>query len=168
MFRKLIALALAAGGIAAILKRRSSGDDTYETRPASPQTAATETAEAPAERATTEAAASATADTAETEAIGAPPADGPSDIAEIRGDQPESVALSNPTGPDGDEAVIPDISDDDPLVREAEAAAASDAGSIGGDADTVTAEQPPPEMRPVVEGAGDAQETFESTEDQGR
>jgi hypothetical protein len=56
---------------------------------------------------------------------------------------------------------------DDPLVQEQEAAAAAEAASIGGDADTVTADVEP-EMRPVVEGSGDAEETFESTEDQGR
>jgi NADH-quinone oxidoreductase subunit I len=47
-------------------------------------------------------------------------------------------------------------------------AAAAEAGAIGGDPDTVTVEQPTPEMRPVVEGSGDAPETFETTEDQGR
>jgi hypothetical protein len=52
-------------------------------------------------------------------------------------------------------------------VREQEEAAAADAASIGGAPDTTTADAPP-EMRPVVEGAGDSQETFEATEEQGR
>ncbi len=66
-------------------------------------------------------------------------------------------------------AVMPDVSDDDPLVREAENAAAADAGSIGGNVDqmAIRDESFPtdPEMRPVVEGAGDEnQETFETRE----
>jgi hypothetical protein len=65
------------------------------------------------------------------------------------------------------EAVVPDTSADDPLVREQENAAAAEAGSVGGPADTVTADVTP-EMRPVVEGSGDAEETFEQTEDEGR
>jgi hypothetical protein len=65
------------------------------------------------------------------------------------------------------EAVIPDTSADDPLVRQQEDAAIAEAGSIGGPADTVTADVDP-EMRPVVEGSGDAEETFEATEDEGR
>jgi hypothetical protein len=35
-----------------------------------------------------------------------------------------------------EDVVMPDTSDDDPAVREAEAAAAADAGAIGGDPDT--------------------------------
>lgn len=65
------------------------------------------------------------------------------------------------------DGVVPDTSDDDPLVRREENAAAAQAGSIGGEADTVTGDVEP-EMRPVVEGSGDAEETFEETEDQGR
>jgi hypothetical protein len=65
------------------------------------------------------------------------------------------------------EALVPDVSADDPLVRRQEDAAAAEAGSIGGPADSVTADVDP-EMRPVVEGSGDAEETFEETEDQGR
>jgi len=65
------------------------------------------------------------------------------------------------------EAVTPDTSADDPLVRQQEAAASAEAGEIGGPPDTVTADVDP-EMRPVVEGSGDDEETFEQTEDQGR
>jgi hypothetical protein len=66
-------------------------------------------------------------------------------------------------------AVMPDVSDDDPLVREAENAAAADAGSIGGNVDRLAAQDESfptdPEMRPVVEGAGDENtETFETRE----
>ena len=66
-------------------------------------------------------------------------------------------------------AVMPDVSDDDPLVREAENAAAADAGSIGGNVDQMAIQDESfptdPEMRPVVEGAGDEnEETFETRE----
>jgi hypothetical protein len=80
-------------------------------------------------------------------------------LADLRSDQPSHAS----TG----EGAVPDTSAADPLVREQEAAAAAAAGSIGGQADTVTAEADPA-MRPVVEGSGDAEETFEQTEDQGR
>jgi hypothetical protein len=91
----------------------------------------------------------------------------PTDLAEVRPAQTQDTVETPAIGVDGEESVIPDVSADDPLVREQEAAAAEDAGSIGGDADTVTADVDP-EMRPVVEGSGDAEETFERTEDQGR
>jgi len=65
------------------------------------------------------------------------------------------------------EAIRPDTAADDPVVREQEDAAAAEAGAIGGEADTVTAESDPA-TRPVAEGSGDAEETFESTEDEGR
>ena len=76
-----------------------------------------------------------------------------------RFDQTENA----PTG----EGVVPDTADDDPLVREQEDAAAADAATIGGEPDTVATDVDP-EMRPVVEGSGDAEETFEETEDEGR
>ncbi len=91
----------------------------------------------------------------------------PADLAEVRPDQKQDTVESPAVTADGEEAVMPDTSSDDPLVAEQEDAAAADAGSIGGDPDTVTADVDP-EMRPVVEGSGDTEETFESTEDQGR
>ncbi|MDQ3933648.1 MAG: hypothetical protein M3340_03350 [Actinomycetota bacterium] len=98
-----------------------------------------------------------------------PEATTPEQTAEARPDQPEERAQEPIAGAGDDEqAVIPDTSADDPTVREQEDLAAAEAGAIGGEADTVTAEQPTPEMRPVVEGSGDAQETFETTEEQGR
>ena len=63
--------------------------------------------------------------------------------------------------------VVPDTAADDPLVQEQEDAAAAEAAAIGGEPDTVTADADP-EVRPVVEGSGDAEETFEQTEDEGR
>jgi hypothetical protein len=65
------------------------------------------------------------------------------------------------------ERVQPDTSADDPLVRREERAAEAEAGSVGGPADTTTADVEE-EMRPVYEGSGDAEETFEETEDEGR
>lgn len=70
--------------------------------------------------------------------------------------------------PDG--AVMPDTSDDDPLVRQQEKAAAGDAGSIGGNIDEMAANdesvERDPAARPVAEGSGDEQfETFETRED---
>jgi hypothetical protein len=65
------------------------------------------------------------------------------------------------------DAVVPDTSADDPLVRQQEDAAGAQAAAIGGPADTVTSDVDPA-MRPVVEGSGDAEETFERTEDEGR
>jgi hypothetical protein len=55
-------------------------------------------------------------------------------------------------------SVTPDTSADDPLVRRQEDAAAADADAIAG-----TAEQTA--MRPVFEGSGDDEETFEKRED---
>ena len=60
-------------------------------------------------------------------------------------------------------AVMPDTSAGDPLVENQAAAAAAQAGSIGG---KVESEDEPvavddPAMRPVLEGSGDDEETFE-------
>jgi hypothetical protein len=157
--RKLIVLAL--GGAAAAYALKSRGGQPAPVGPSAsdyapgPESGAEapaveEVAPGPDEARAQE---TATADTVETEAVA------PEGLAEFRSDQPEGA----PTG----EGAIPDTSAEDPLVRQQEAAAAAEAGSIGGPADTVTADVEP-EMRPVVEGSGDAEETFEETEDQGR
>lgn len=137
--RKLILLALVGAAVYAIKSRRSEG------APASYSPTPGASGGAPAAGATAPAAAA-------TEPAG-------DDLAELRSDQLEGA----PTG----DGVVPDTSDDDPLVRQQEAAAAAEAGSLGGPADSVTADVEP-EMRPVVEGSGDAEETFEKTEDEGR
>ena len=130
MFRKLIALALVGGGIAALIKRRRGGDVSYTTPTPQPAT--------------------------------------PTDVAEARPDQPQEKAQEPIAGAgDEEQSVIPDSSADDPLVREQVDAAMEEAAAIGGEAETVTADTDPA-MRPVVEGAGDAPETFETTEEQGR
>jgi hypothetical protein len=86
-----------------------------------------------------------------------------------RGERPAAAHADGAATADTVEsdAVMPDTSADDPLVRQQEDAAAAQAGGIGGPADTVTADVDP-EMRPVVEGSGDSEETFEATEDEGR
>ena len=155
MFRKLSLLALLGGATAFLLKKRSGGGQGSPM----PSTSATQPADTQVNEQQAHEAAGGS---------GPAPEQDSEDLAEVRSGQTEDTVESPAVGVGDDEqAVIPDISADDPLVREQEAAAAADAGSIGGDADTVTAETPE-EMRPVVEGAGDAPETFETTEEQGR
>ena len=78
---------------------------------------------------------------------------------------PEEAAVADTVESD---AVVPDTSADDPLVRQEERAAGADAATIGGGPDPVT-EDVDPEMRPVIEGSGDDEETFEEEiEDEGR
>ena len=150
MLRKLIALALVGAGIAAVVIKRRGGGGSAPTSASEQETPATGYApQADAPQAAEE---KSTAD----------------DLAEVRSGQTEATIEAPIAGAGGDEqAVIPDVSDDDPLVREAEAGAAAAAGSIGGEADSVTADVDP-EMRPVYEGSGSEPETFETTEEQGR
>ena len=61
----------------------------------------------------------------------APPA-GEGRPSTLEGDAAESVPKAGVEGV-GENAVIPDTATDDPAVREAEAAAAAEAGAIGGD-----------------------------------
>ena len=76
-------------------------------------------------------------------------------------------ASAPPTGV-GD-AVVPDTSAEDPLVRNEEKLAAAEASEVGGGEPEPLPPDVEPELRPVVEGAGDAEETFEQEiEDQGR
>ena len=142
--RKLILLALGGAAVAYVIKSRREQDDAV---------APSATGYAPADSGAEQAAASATADTVESDTVSAAP------DPEARFDQVEGA----PTG----EGAVPDTSAEDPLVRQQENAAAAEAGAVGGPADTAAADVSP-EMRPVVEGSGDAEETFEETEDQGR
>jgi hypothetical protein len=148
MIRKLIALSLIGAGVAAALKKRAdsgsaatdAGTSASSPAPSGGATAASEEA--------TEASAS--------------------DLAEVRPGQTEATIEAPIAGAGGDEqAAIPDVSDEDPLVRQQENAAAADAASIGGTADSATADTDP-EMRPVYEGSGGDPETFETTDEQGR
>jgi predicted membrane-bound mannosyltransferase len=80
---------------------------------------------------------------------------------------PEAEAAATAVTTESD-AVVPDTSAGDPLVQEQEDAAAEEAAAIGGEPDTVTAEVSE-EMRPVVEGSGDSEETLEKgVEEEGR
>ena len=99
---------------------------------------------------------------------GGPPSDvppvTPSDQSASGAEDLHTKAHDVPEG-----AVMPDMSADDPLVRDAENAAAADAGSIGGNVDQMAMQDESfptdPAVRPVVEGAGDeSEETFETRE----
>jgi hypothetical protein len=78
--------------------------------------------------------------------------------------------LNEPEHAPPEGSVMPDTSDDDPLVRQQEKAAAGDAGAIGGNVNARAAEdesfpRDPAEI-PVAEGAGDEGfESFEARED---
>jgi hypothetical protein len=156
MFRKLTFLALLGGAVAFLLKKRSGQD-------AQPMTSTSHTQPPDVQVNEQDASAAQPGDQPEPQAA----EEAADDLAEVRSGQTQDTVETPAVDPDGEQAAIPDVSDEDPLVREQEAAAAEDAGAIGGDADTVTAEAPE-EMRPVVEGAGDAPETFETTDEQGR
>lgn len=99
---------------------------------------------------------------------GGPPSDIPPVAPSDRiASDPADLATTGDAPPEG--AVMPDTSADDPLVRDAESAAAADAGSIGGNVDRMAQQDESfptdPAARPVVEGAGDEnEETFESRE----
>jgi hypothetical protein len=134
MFRKLIALALLAAGIAAAIKKAQQSDAV--TSSAGPFSEPVEPAAA-------------------------------EDLAEVREGQTQDTVESPVVGPDGEEAVIPDVSHDDPLVQQEEKAAAEGGAAVGGEPDSATADVDP-EMRPVYEGSGDAPETLETLEDEGR
>jgi hypothetical protein len=84
----------------------------------------------------------------------------PSDDVPVQDSTPApGLNVPDHDAPEG--SVMPDISDDDPLVREQEKAAEGDAAAIGGDVDA----DADPAMRPVVEGIGDEnEETFEARE----
>jgi hypothetical protein len=85
----------------------------------------------------------------------------PSDATQVR-DTPPAAGLNVPDHGPPEGSVMPDTSDDDPVVRQQEKAAEADAASIGGSVDPV---DPDPAMEAVVEGAGDEnEETFEARE----
>ena len=148
--RKLIFLALGGAAAAYFMKKRGGQAE-------APTPAATDYAPspagAPAEDVTPDAGA---------ETVAAPVVDATAETAET-----DALRSDQLSGASTGEGVVPDTSADDPVVQEQENAAAAEAAGIGGDADTVTGDVEP-EMRPVVEGSGDAEETFEQTEEQGR
>jgi hypothetical protein len=134
--KSLLVVAGAAGAVAAVIKRRGGGGDIQPAPSYQPP------AEALVQRPT---------DAGGTPSDAVPVKD---TAAADQMDVPEHGA------PEG--AVMPDTSDDDPIVRQQEKAAEGDAAAIGGDVDEPGVE---PEMQPVVEGTGDEnQETFEARE----
>jgi hypothetical protein len=146
--RKLILLAL--GGAAAAYVMKNRGEQ------AAPSAATAGGGYAPGPEAAAEAPA--------TDEVQPTPADEHAEEIASAEATPEEAAVADTVESD---AVVPDTAADDPLVQEQEDAAAADAAAIGGEPDTVT-DDADPAMRPVVEGAGDAEETFEQTEDEGR
>ena len=86
----------------------------------------------------------------------------------LEGDPADSVPQAGIAGV-GEDAVIPDTATDDPLVLEAEAAAAAEAGAIGGAVpDTPPSNEPDfatdPETRPSEEHSGSSYESFSERE----
>lgn len=86
----------------------------------------------------------------------------------FEGDPAESVPLAAAKGV-GENSVAPDTGTDDPLVREAEQAAAAEAGAIGGDVpDTPPSNEPDfatdPVTRPSEEHSGNSFESFSERE----
>jgi hypothetical protein len=89
------------------------------------------------------------------------------------GSAPTSARAAQPTDAQTadtveSDALVPDTSADDPVVRREENAAASQAAAIGGEPDPLPGDTDPA-VRPVVEGSGDDEETFEQEiEEEGR
>ncbi len=141
---------LAAAAAAFILRRRKRTKAGYDA--------------SPSELAGTPAGAGANSDGSASDA----PATGEGRPSTLEGDAAESVPAAGAAGV-GQNAVVPDTSTDDPTVREAEQAAAAEAGSIGGDVpDTPPSNEPDfatdPATRPVEEHSGSAYESFSERE----
>jgi hypothetical protein len=96
---------------------------------------------------------------------GPPTADAPVKTASSVASESGDTLATAEHAPPGD-AEMPDTAADDPLVQQQEKAAAADAGAIGGNVDEQAQDEPgfpeDPAMRPVVEGSGDAEESFEA------
>lgn len=168
-------LGAAAAGAGVIVRRRrrsaagfdASASELGGDRPA-PQTAPPTAGDATPERAAqadpADEAAAHTDFVAETDA----PANGQGRPSTLEGDPADSVPAAGIAGV-GEDSVVPETGTEDPLVREAEAAAAAEAGAIGGD----VPETPPsaesdfttePETRPSEEHSGSAFESFTERE----
>jgi hypothetical protein len=105
-----------------------------------------------------------------TEAGGRPSSDAAVSPPEPMVSQPGIGGLNEPEHGPPEGSVMPDTSDDDPLVRQQEKAAAGDAGAIGGNVNALAADdesfERDPAARPVAEGSGDESfEAFETRED---
>jgi len=143
-------LALVGAGAAFIVRRRKRNEAGFDA--------------SPSELGGQQAGAAATADGDAADA----PATGQGRASTLEGDPAESVPLAATKGV-GENAVAPDTGTDDPLVREAEAAAAAEAGAIGGDVpDTPPTNEPDlatdPVTRPSEEHTGNSFEAFSERE----
>ena len=103
------------------------------------------------------------------EAGGPPSADVPvREASSVASDPAAGAGLNVPEHDAPGDAVIPDTTANDPLVQQQETAAAADAGAIGGNVDELVSDRPggaaDTAMRPVIEGSGDAEESFEAQE----
>lgn len=142
-------LALAAGAAAFILRRRKRTAAGFDA--------------SPSELAGTAPGAAST----DGSAADAPPP-GQGRPSTLEGDPAESVPAAGAAGV-GESTVIPDTATDDPAVREAEQAAAAEAGAIGGDVPGTPPSNEPdfatdPATRPVEEASGSAYESFSERE----
>ncbi len=168
--KPLLFIAAAAGAAAAITKRRGDVDQLVQAMPEPVQRAVDKITPGggevqPRERYEPPA-----------EGLAQPPVEPggpPSDDVPVKeagrivSEPGEQLNVPEHAPPEG--AVMPDTSAGDPLVDSQTKAAAGDAGAIGGNVDEMAAEDASfprdPEMRPVVEGAGDEnEETFEARE----
>jgi hypothetical protein len=140
--KPLLFLGIAGGIVAAVKKRAASGDGGSDTPAETPRYAA------PAEAGSQPPATS-----------GGPP----SDATQVRTTVDDADALATKAHDLPPDTVMPDVSNDDPVVKEAEAAAAADAASIGGQVDEP--EVPDAAAQPVVEGSQEEHESFETRED---
>ena len=143
-------LALAGAGVALVVRRRKRSEAGFDASPS-------ELSDRPAGMATS----------VDGDAPDSPPT-GQGRASTLEGDPAESVPLAASKGV-GEHSVAPDTGTDDPLVREAEAAAAAEAGAIGGDVpDTPPTAEPDfatePETRPSEEHAGNSYESFSERE----
>ena len=163
MARMKLALLAAAGAGAAYLLRRRGADESAEygrgTVPPPPAVAASEPAPATSVHTEPE-----------------PPVRPSNPPAGAEATEGDDVALATAAtdvrdlkpAEGTDQVVMPDTSGGDPLVDEQTAAAAAEAGSVGGNVQQMADDEPgfpeDPAMRPVVEGAGEEPETLEDTD----
>jgi hypothetical protein len=158
--KPLLFLAGAAGAVAAVVKSRAGGQQI----PAAVQNVAASAPDPVKQAAQT--AADAVQTTAETvqRAVQSATPGGDKDDQATKAHVVAEPELGVPPHELPPDVAVPDMSDDDPLVRREEDAAAAAAGSIGGTVDEPGVEDPA--SRPVVEGSGDeVEEAFEARED---
>src|SRR4051794_14836047 len=182
--KPLTLLAGAAGAIAAMAKRRPQAVQTVVNAAPEPVKQAASTAAETVQRAVDTVTPGDGGDTQaheryeppieagaqEPESPGGPPSSDATAIhAEPLVEQPGGQ-LNEPEHPLPEGSVMPDISDDDPLVRAEEKAAAGDAGAIGGNVNELASDDESfsrdPADIPVAQGSGDEEfENFEARED---